>query len=157
MKHPWLIFLLSLHKSIILNDVVNNTITNRSVFFRINSVNPLEWKDDDDDLSLFVVICVERESLSGFTTCGYSNNHTNKRSVTEKFTTTGHYAIQNITSFDLLTETDIKHLKKGNKVINKKALVTYIKANNHRPHSIAFLEPLIEDDDETSRSGYLSP
>lgn len=51
-----------------------------------------------------------------------------------------------ISSFDLYTEMNIKHLKKGSKVISGKALKAFVDNNSHRPHAIAHLEQVLDEE-----------
>lgn len=130
------------------------------MFFKVNHTNPLEWNDDNNDLH-FIVICAERESESGFSTHGCSNNcRKNGKVMTKQFSTIGHFTLHHISSFDLLIETDLKHTKRGSKVINRNALKACVHANSHRPHAIAHLEQLLttaEQEEDEGRHRVIHP
>lgn len=110
--------------------------------FKINHENELEWNDDDNDPTTFIVITAQLEKEFGYGTFVCTNRKI-VSAISKKFKTIGHFSCRNISQFDIKIDTGITHLKEGMKIIGKNALRTFLDVHSHLPLSCLNLEQLL--------------
>ena len=87
-------------------------------YFKINHERELDWEDDDDDLTTFIIVAVEREMEFGFSAYIYSNGK--QRSVIpNECTAIGYSTLNTVSQFDVKIETGVTCLKEGMKILGK--------------------------------------
>ena len=132
-------------------------------FFKINSEQDLEWDDNPNDLSIFIVIIASVQHEFGLSTYIVANRK-HQKAVTSKFNVLGCSTIKVVSQFDINLETSISSLKEGMHVVGLNALKTFIEAKRARPFLCADLKRVMEgaeiaagintqEEDETSSLG----
>ena len=111
-------------------------------FYKINHECELDWIDDPDDLSTFIVIVHVRATEFGFSTYIYTNRKQWK-AVLNKFNGIGHFTLNVTSQFDVKLESGITCLKEGMVILGKNALRTFLEANSHRCFAHANLERIL--------------
>ena len=136
-------------------------------FFKINSEQDLEWDDNPNDLSIFVVIIASVQHEFGLSTHTVANRK-HQKAVTSKFNVLGCSTIKVVSQFDVNLETSISSLKEGMQVVGLNALKAFIEAKRARPFLYADLKRVMEgaeiaagintqEEDETSSLGCATP
>ena len=138
-------------------------------FFKINSEQELEWDDNPNDLSIFVVVIASVQHEFDLSTHIVANRK-HQKAVTSKFNVLGCSTIKVVSQFDTNLETSISSLKEGMHVVGLNALKAFIEAKCARPFLCADLKRVMEGaeiaagtnaqkEDETSGLGHatLSP
>ena len=131
-------------------------------FFKINSEQALEWNDDPNDLSIFIVIITSVQHEFGLSTYVVANRK-HQKAVTSKFYVLGCSTIKVVSQFDITLETSISSLKEGMNVVGLNALKAFIEAKCARPFLYTDLKREMEgaefagsidtEEDETSSLG----
>ena len=114
-----------------------------STFFKINSEQDLEWDDNPNDLSVFVVIIASVQHEFGLSTYIVANKK-HQKAVTSKFNVLGCSTIKVVSQFDINLETSISSLKEGMLVVGLNALKAFIEAKRARPFLYADLKRVME-------------
>lgn len=111
-------------------------------FFKINSEQHLEWKEDLDDGAFIVVVAtVEHEfGISTYLLC----NRKQQSVVSSKLNVVGLTSIRVVSQFDIRTETGVDSLKEGMDVIGLGALRAFLEAKRKRPFMYADLKRVLE-------------
>ncbi len=137
-------------------------------FFKINSEQDLEWDDNPNDLSIFIVIIASVQHEFGLSTYIVANRK-HQKAVTSKFNVLGCSTIKVVSQFDTNLETSISSLKEGMHVVGLNALKAFIEAKLARPFLYADLKRVMEgaaeiaagtnaqEEDETSSLGCATP
>ena len=118
-------------------------------FFKINSEQELEWDDNPNDLSIFIVIIASVQHEFGLSTYIVANRK-HQKAVTSKFNVLGCSTIKVVSQFDVNLETSISSLKEGMPVVGLNALKAFIEAKRARPFLYADLKRLMEAADTLS-------
>ena len=112
-------------------------------YFKINSEQALEWDEDLNDLTVFIVIIATVEHEFGFSTYIVSNRR--QKGVASRFSVLRYSTIKVISQFDIKTETGITCLKEGMPVVvGLNALKAFIEAKRDRPFTYAGLKQVLE-------------
>ena len=112
-------------------------------FFKINSEQDLEWDDNPNDLSIFIVIIASVQHEFGLSTYIVANRK-HQKAVTSKFNVLGCSTIKVVSQFDINLETSISSLKEGMHVVGLNALKVFIEAKRARPFLYADLKRVME-------------
>ena len=112
-------------------------------FFKINSEQDLEWDDNPNDLSIFIVIIASVQHEFGLSTHIVANRK-HQKDVTSKFNVLGCSTIKVVSQFDINLETSISSLKEGMHVVGLNALRVFIEAKRARPFLYADLKRVME-------------
>ena len=112
-------------------------------FFKINSEQDLEWDDNPNDLSIFIVIIASVQHKFGLSTYIVANTK-HQKDVTSKFNFLGCSNIKVVSQFDANLETSISSLKEGMHVVGLNALRAFIEAKRARPFLYADLKRVME-------------
>ena len=113
-------------------------------FFKINSEQDLlEWDDNPNDLSIFIVIIASVQHEFGLSTHVVANRK-HQKAVTSKFNVLGCSTIKVVSQFDINLETSISSLKEGMPVVGLNALKAFIEAKRARPFLHADLKRVME-------------
>lgn len=118
-------------------------------YYKINHERELDWNDDNNDLSTFIVVAAERETEFGCSTYVYSNRK-HQSAIQFKFNVIGHHSVRAISQFDMKIESGVTYLKEGMKIIGAKALRMFLEANSHRPLACMNLVQILEAVDVTN-------
>ena len=110
--------------------------------WKINHEHELDWIDDDNDLSTFIVIVAVRESEFGCSTYIYTNRK-QRKVILSKFNMIGHSTLHPVSQFDVRTESGTTFLKDDMKILGKNTLRTFLEANSHRSFTHASLERIL--------------
>ena len=111
-------------------------------FFKINSEQELEWDDNPNALSIFIVIITTKEHKFGLSTYVISNRR--QKAVTSRFCILGCSTAKVVSQFNTKTETGITCLKEGMPVVELNALKAFIEAKRARPFLYADLKRVME-------------
>ena len=99
-------------------------------YFKINHEHKLDWNDDDNDFTTFIIVAVELETVLGFSTYVHSNMK-QRNAILSKCNVIGHSTLNPTSQFDVKIETGVTCLKEGMKILGKKALRTFLDINSH--------------------------
>ena len=111
-------------------------------YFKINSEQALEWDEDLNDLTIFIVIITTVEHEFGLSTCAVSNRR--QKAVTSRFCVLGCSTTKVVSQFDIKTKTGVTCLKEGMPVVGLNALKAFIEAKRARPFLYANLKQVME-------------
>lgn len=112
--------------------------------FKINSeLDPMEWIEDENDFSMFVMVIAAVRHKLGMSTCVVSNKK-HQADVSKRFRAIGCHTIKCVSQFDVMIETSIASLSRENQVIGLKGLSAYLNAKRAVPFHLAGLKA-IED------------
>jgi len=131
-------------------------------FFKINSEQGLQWKEESHtDPITFVIIVKVIQTQFGLSTYLCSNRSTGK-AVLEQCDILGHHTISRLSQFDTRLETAISCLDEKMPVVGANALRIFVSANSHRSFTCAALEKIsmatdVAGLDETLDLGCPSP
>ena len=107
-------------------------------FWKINHEQELDWIDDPDDLSTFIVVVAVKASEFGFS--AYSCvNRSQRKATLGKLRVVGHFTLHAITQFDARTESGVSYLQEEMPVIGRNALRSFVANNSHRSFTYAQL------------------
>lgn len=86
-------------------------------YLKVNSGQALEWNEDPEDLSMFVINVATQQHEFGFSTCVAANTK-HQRDVNSKFRTGGCSTTKLLTQFDVQLETSLSSLpQEGMRVV----------------------------------------
>ena len=105
-------------------------------YFKVNSEQALEWNEDLNDLTFFIVIIATVEHEFGLSTHIVANRK-HQKDVTSRFSVLGCSTIKVVSQFDIKTETGITCLKEGMPVV-------FIEAKRATPFRHADLKWVME-------------
>ena len=108
-------------------------------FFKINSEQDLEWDDNPNELSIFIVIIASVQCKFDLSTHIVANRK-HQKAVTSEFNVLGCSTTKVVSQFDVDLETLISSLKEGMHVVGLNALKAFIEAKRARPFLCADLK-----------------
>ena len=111
--------------------------------FKVNSEQALEWNEDLNDLTFFIVIIATVEHEFGLSTYIVANRK-HQKDVTSRFSVLSCSTIKVVSQFDIKTETGITCLKEGMPVVGLNALREFIEAKRATPFRYADLKRVME-------------
>ena len=112
-------------------------------YFKINSEQALEWDEDLNDLTIFIVIIATVEHEFGLSTCIVANRK-HQKAVTSKFNVLACSTMKVVSQFDINLETSISSLKEGMHVVGLNTLKAFIEAKHARPFLCADVKRVME-------------
>ena len=112
-------------------------------YFKVNSEQALEWNEDLNDLTFFIVIIATVEHEFGLSTYIVANRK-HQKDVTSRFSVLGCSTTKVVSQFDIKTETGITCLKGGMPVVGLNALRKFIEAKRATPFRCADLKWVME-------------
>ena len=133
-------------------------------YFKINHERELDWNDDDNNLTTFIIVAVERETEFGFSTYVCSNRK-QQSAILKKYNVIGHSTVNTVSQFDVKIATGVTCLKEGMKIEGTNALRTFLEINSHRPLACMNLVQMLSavdvanlnQEETTSSLGYPPP
>ena len=103
-------------------------------YFKVNSERALEWNEDLNDLTFFIVIIATVMHEFGLSTHIVANRkHHDQKDVTSRFSVLGCSTIKIVSQFYIKTETGITCPKEGMLVVGLNALREFIEAKRATP------------------------
>ena len=108
-------------------------------YFKINSEQALEWDEDSNDLSIFIVIVAAVHHEFGVSTFVLSNRK-QQSAISSKFKVLGLSTVSVVSQFDVKIETGVECLREGMRVIGLNGLRAFIEAKRSRPFMYADLK-----------------
>ena len=107
-------------------------------FWKINHEQELDWIDDPDDLSTFIVVVTVKASEFGLSTY-LCVNRSQRKVILGKLRVVGHFTLHAISQFNVRTESGVSYLQEEMPVTGRNALRTFIENNSHRSFTYAQL------------------
>ena len=108
-------------------------------YFKVNSEQALEWNEDLNDLTFFIVIIATVEHEFGLSTCIVANRK-HQKDVTSRFSVLGCSTIKAVSQFDTKTKTGIACPNEGMPLVGLNALREFIEAKRATPFRRAALK-----------------
>lgn len=125
---------------------------------KINSDDEIEWFEDENDLSVFVVVMTTVQHQLGRSTCVVSDKK-HQEAIKKKFRVVGCHTIKCVSQFDVAVETAVTSLRQEMRVIGLKGLSACLNSKRTIPFHTAGLKAIEDCDlnvsaaDEDSEGG----
>lgn len=111
-------------------------------FWKLNHEQTLQWTDDSDDLSTFIVVVAEKATEFGLSTYLCSNRDARK-AILNRCVLLGHHTLHPISQFDTRLESGVSGLQEGMRVVGLNALRTFLDVHCHRSFTHSSLKRVL--------------
>ena len=118
-------------------------------FWKINHEQTLQWVDDGDDISTFIIVVAEKATDWGLS-AHLCSNRSARKAILNKCVLVGHHTLHPISQFDTRLESGVSSLKEGMTVTGRNALRAFLEVNSHRSFTHALLERVMTHADMSS-------